>query len=484
LTIGGRSSEETLLVMTASREHRCTHGRVCRALSVVCVLASVASPARAQPSPPAGPITLQDAIRYASDNYPAIRAAQARVAAQESGVDLAHTAYLPRVDSSLQINRGTRNNVAGVLLPGTTIPALSGPVSDDTSWASIWGSGAGVLLSWEAFDFGQRGASVDLARALVAQANAGADVTRLDVAVRTADAFLRLAAAQETVRAARANVERQQVLANAVAALVTNQLRSGADDSRAQAELALARIQVIQAEQAEQIARANLAQWLGVRPDRVQIAAGALLQAPPQGPAAPPAVTMHPAAEAQMAAVESSLALQHVLGRSYAPRINFQTAYSLRGTGATPNGTHLDGSHGLDFETPNWAVGVTATFPLFDWFSLRERTRIEAHHERAERATYDRVVQELSAQVEQARAEMDGTRRVAENTPIQLQAARVLEQQSRARYDAGLATIIEVADAQRLLLQAEVGDAVARLSVWRALVADAAARGDISELLK
>ena len=81
-------------------------------------------------------------------------------------------------------------------------------------------------------------------------------------------------------------------------------------------------------------------------------------------------------------------------------------------------------------------------------------------------------------------AGMDGARRVAQNTPIQLQAARVLEQQSRARYDAGLATIIEVADSQRLLLQAEVGDAVARLGVWRALLADAAAKGDLSELLK
>ena len=455
-----------------------------RAFWVMCVLGGVASPALAQPSPPAFPITLQDAIRYASDNYPGIRAAQARVAAQESGVDLADTAYLPRVDSSLQINRATRNNVAGLLLPGTTIPAISGPVSGGTSWSSIWGSGAGVLLSWEAFDFGQRGASVDLARALVVRANAGADIARLDVAVRTADAFLRLAAGQETVRAARANVERQQVFANAVAVLVKNQLRPGADDSRAQAELALARIQMIQAEQAEQIARASLAQWLSVQPASVQIAGGPLLQVPPREAAAPAAVTTHPAAEAQMAAVESSLALQQVLGRSYAPRINFQTAYSLRGTGATANGTHLGGSHGLDFDTPNWAVGFTATFPVLDWFSLRERTRIEAHNERAERATYDRVVQELSTQVEQARAEMDGTRRVAENTPIQLQAARVLEQQSRARYDAGLATIIEVADSQRLLLQAEVADAVARLGVWRALVADAAARGDISELLK
>lgn len=456
-----------------------------RAAIGLLIVATVASPrpvtAQARP---AFPVTVQQAVQYAIDNYPAIRASMARVSAQESGVDLARTSYLPRLDSSFQINRATRNNVAGLLLPGTTIPAISGPASDATSASTIWGSAGGLLLSWEAFDFGARGASVDLARSLVARANASAELTRVEIGVKTADAFLRLAVAQETVRAARANVERQQVFANSVATLVKNQLRPGADDSRAQAETALARIQLIQAEQAEQIARAGLAQWLGVSPSDVQIARDPLLALPPPPPAVDLAVATHPLAETQMATVDSSRAIQEVLGRSYFPRINVQTAYALRGTGATAAGVNLGGARGLDFDTPNWAVGLTATFPLFDLFSLRERTRIEAQNERAERATYDRVVQELSTQAAQARAEMDGARRVAENTPIQLQAARVLEQQSRARYDAGLATIIEVADAQRLLLQSEVGDAVAKLSVWRALVADAAAKGDITPLLK
>ena len=235
------------------------------------ILLAAAAPVEAQPQP-TFPITLQQAVQYAVESYPAIEASRARVATQASGVSLAQTAYLPRLEWSLQVNRATRNNVPGLLLPGTVTPAISGPASDSASSASIWGTANALLLSWEAFDFGQRGASVDLARALVIRANAGADVTRLDVAVKTADAFLRLAAAQETVRAAHANVERQEVFGTAVGALVKNQLRPGADDSRAQAELAQARIQLIQAEQAEQIARVTLAQWLGVRAATVQIA--------------------------------------------------------------------------------------------------------------------------------------------------------------------------------------------------------------------
>jgi outer membrane protein TolC len=445
-----------------------------------------AEAARAQLAPPPFPITLQQAIQHARDNYPAIRASMARIAAQEAGVDLAQAAYLPRLDYGFQINRATRNNVAGtLLLPGPPIPSVTGPVSDSISASSVWGSASGLLLSWDAYDFGLRAATVGLAEVQVTRARAGAGLTQLDVGVRTADAFLRLAAAQETVRAARASVERQDVFANSVAVLVRNQLRPGADDSRAQAELAVARIQSIQAEQAEQIARANLAQWLGVDPAAVQIAAAPLLEMPPPPPATPPAIAAHPVAATQMANVLSSRAFQNVLARSYFPRISFQTALAARGSGALGNGALLGGARGLfDFDVSNWAAGVTATFPLFDWFYLRERRRIEAENERAELATYDRIAQELSSQSEQARAEMDGAQRIAATTPIQLASARVLEQQARARYDAGLATIVEVADAERLLLQSEVGDAVARLGIWRALLANAAAKGDISDLLR
>jgi outer membrane protein TolC len=442
------------------------------------VLLIGAAATHAQTAPPS-PITFQQAVQYAVENYPAIQASMARVSAHETGVDLARTAYLPRIDTTFQLNRATRNNVTGLLLPGAPVPPISGPVSDVTSLSGIWGSAGAVVMTWEAFDFGLRGATVDVARAQVTRARAGAELTKLEVGINTGDAFLRLAAAQETVRAARANVARQDVFANAVSVRVKNQLRPGADDSRAQAELALARIQLIQAEQGERIARAALAQWLGVSAADVQIDAGRVLNAPP--PPSPSAgAAAHPLAETQMAAVESSRALQNALSHSFAPRVNLQTAYSIRGSGALANGA----TRGLALDTPNWAAGFTATFPLFDWFSVRERSRLEAQNERAEQATYDRIVRELSARSEQARAEMDGARQVAQNTPIQLSSARTLEGQARARYDAGLADIVEVADAQRLLLQSEVSDAVARLAVWRALLADAAARGDLTDLLK
>ena len=51
---------------------------------------------------------------------------------------------------------------------------------------------------------------------------------------------------------------------------------------------------------------------------------------------------------------------------------------------------------------------------------------------------------------------VDAARAIAQNTPIQLAAAQQSEAQARARYDAGLASIVEVADAQNLLALARV----------------------------
>jgi outer membrane protein TolC len=62
-------------------------------------------------------------------------------------------------------------------------------------------------------------------------------------------------------------------------------------------------------------------------------------------------------------------------------------------------------------------------------------------------------------------------------------AARDAAVQATARYSAGLANIDSVAEAQRLLTQAEIDDALARLAVWRSLLAIATAAGDIRPFL-
>src|SRR6266850_310815 len=429
-------------------------------------------------------LTLEEAVDFALKNYPAVRASLERVNAAQAGVGLARTSYLPRADMLWQTNRATDNNITGLLLPQSVIAPITGAVTLSPSNRSAWGSAAGLLFSWEPFDFGYRGAKVDAARAVRNQATAEASVTRLDVAVATVNAYLTVLAAEQTVQAARADVERRETFNKAVRVLVDNQLRAGADASRADAELARAKVNLARAQQQEQVSRAVLADILGMPDTSVEVRASSLLGPPPNASSQTTPITDHPIAKAEHARVDEALSQVRILERAYYPKFYFQSAVFGRGSGFAPAGNFLGGTNGLGLDRSNWATGVTVTFPVFDIFTIRSRKAVETANERAEAARYDQTLQDLTGQFRKAQASLEGARHVAENTPLELDAARTTENQERARYQAGLATLVDVADAQSLLVQAETEDAVARLAVWQNLAAVAASQGDLQPFLQ
>lgn len=427
-------------------------------------------------------LTLAQAVELAQKNYPAIRAAKSQSQSAEAGVELARAVFLPRADLLFQENRATRNNVFGLLLPQSTLPSISGPDLGNRTLESAWGSAAGLLFSWEPFDFGLRKANVDLAKAQSKQAVAMETLTRLDVSAAAADAFLTLLAAEQTVRAARANVERTETFAKSVGVLVENQLRPGVDVSRAEAELAAANNQLIQAEQTAELARANLAEAIGQPNSTISIEAGNLLELPADVPPTTINFSLHPMAMSQTAAIDSAKAREKVLDRTWFPRLNWQTAVYGRGTGARLDGTFNNG-RGFYPDTFNWATGVTITFPVFDFFGLRARHKAEANNIAAEQARYDQIINTLKTQDTRARILIESARKIAANNEIQIRAARETLMRAKVRYEYGLTNVVEVADAQRLLSQAEIDAAVAKLAVWRAMLASAKLQGDLKPFL-
>jgi outer membrane protein TolC len=114
-----------------------------------------------------------------------------------------------------------------------------------------------------------------------------------------------------------------------------------------------------------------------------------------------------------------------------------------------------------------------------DLAGVHARHELEAAHERTERARLELVTRDLKAERDRAEAMLRAAREIATNTPVQLEAARAAERQANARYQSGLGTLIEVAEAQRLLTQAEIDDSLARLAIWRALLGVARANGDL-----
>jgi outer membrane protein TolC len=425
------------------------------------------------------PLTLPQAVEAASKNYPSIRVSQEQMNAAAEGIRLARTAYLPRVDALAQVNRATRNNVFGLLLPQSVIPSMSGPVIGTNNTGTVWGSALGALASWEPFDFGLRQANVTTAEAIKAQAESSLKRSQFEVSAATLDAYLTLAAAQEMVRASQAGVERGETVVRMTDALVNAQLRSGADSSRAQAELAGSRTQLIQSRQAVEVARATLSQFVGLQPDHIVISAPALLRPPPAQTPAQADFNANPITLEQNATVEQARMQLRALERSYFPKFSLQAAVSARGTGAETDGARLGGLNGLAPTVQDFALGFSVTFPIMDLAALRAREATQTATVRAQTARSEQIVVELRTRWNIALAQLHGARDVSDNTPVQVSAGRDALQQASARYQAGLGTIDSVAEAQRLLTQAEIDDSLSHLAVWRALLGLATAAGDL-----
>jgi outer membrane protein TolC len=427
-------------------------------------------------------ITIAEAVETALRNYPSVRVTQEQMNAAAAGIRLAQTAYLPRVDGLAQANFASRNTFYGLLLPQNIIPGVDGVPANN--FGTVWDSGVGVLVTWQPFDFGLRAANVAAATAGRERAEAAVNRSKYDVSVATADAFLTVVAAQQAAQAARAAMDSWQVLRQSIHAQVAAQLRPGADESRVLAELALAQTQVAQAEQAIEVARATLAQFLGTASSQLNVISGKLAaEIPVDQPEPAFQIAANPFAMEQNAAITQSESQLKALERTYYPQFSVQGLIAARGTGLQSDGSRLGGLNGLGPTIPNYGVGLTVTFPAMDRFSLREQEAIQTANVRAGQAQYQVIAAKLQAQFDVAVATLAGARRVAANTPVQVSSARAALEQATARYQSGLAPIDDVAQAQRLLAQAQIDDALARLNVWRARLQIETARGDIQPFL-
>jgi outer membrane protein len=464
-------------------------GGVTAGVHVLVVLASLgvgAAKAEAQQNlpPPVHTFTLGQALQYALEHYPTLRASLEQINVATGNVGVARGDYLPRFEAVWQTNRATANNIVGQLLPQSVIPALSGPVLSSASSDTVWGSAVGGLLSWEPFDFGLRGAAVREAEAGVVRARADEKVTRLSVQYAVGVAFFNVVAAQQALAAAEADVQRRDVLARIAQTLVDNQLRAGAEASRANAERAAAQTRAIQARQANAIAEATLTHVLGIVDGPVAVSVTGLLDRVPSA-ASQADSPEHPLLESGKASVDLARAREGVLAASNRPRVYLQSSVFARGSGANPDGLFDGGVDGLGLERANWAAGVHVMFPnLFDFSTLRSRRAAAGAATRVEAARYDETLLSVTSQQRIAAAVVEASRAVAENTPIQLAAAQQSESQARARYEAGLASIVDVADAQSLLAAAEYQHARARVDVWQALLNHAIAQGNVAAFIE
>ena len=432
-------------------------------------------------------LSMVSVVQDAERDYPLVHVTEAELNASIANIRLSRTAYLPRVDGLAQFNRGTRNNVFGALLPQSVVPSMSGPVIDSNNGGSVWGSAAGLLVNWQPFDFGLRGANVRSAIAARDKADATVKRTQLEVSTAAADAYLTVLVAGQTKQAAQAAVDNWETLRQSVHALTSAELRPGADESRIDAEKAAAMTQLALTEEAVEMSSATLAKFLTkTNGSGSELASPQALSRLPMivDEAVPFQPAGNPIMAEQKASVAQSAAQLSATERSWVPQFNLEAAGYGRGTGAGLNGQRLSGANGLAPNVGDYVVGVNITFPFMDFASIHAREASQASTLAAAQAHEQLASRELQEQFAQSEAALRASRAVAENTPIALLSAQTSFAQANARYKAGLSPIDDLAQAQRLLVQAQIDNSIARLNVWRAFLHLQAIRGDLQPFLQ
>lgn len=429
--------------------------------------------------------SLSAAVDASLRNFPTIRFAKARVLQTRAGITLARTAYLPTFDLLMQELRTTTNVIAGAIFPQTldVIPMQTGQERRGSSLSSVFANNVGANFSWELYDFGLRHSNVQLRKTDFAQANAQVRLTDLDVGAAAAEAYLQTVAAKQTIRAQKATVKRMEAWALIVHTLVDKGLRPGVDAARADADLSFSRIALIEAERETELARVDLAESMGLAGNYIGIDDVPWIKRPAKMFVVPVVdLGLHPYAILRTAEVKTAGAQVQVLNKTYYPHIWFHSAFWGRGSGVR-NQYLSPVADGAVPQVANWVAGFSVSFPAMDYFKIKAQKRMAVQNEQAQRANYDLAIQVLTQKDARAKVLLENARRIADETPVLIKAAKENEIKALERYRVGLSTIVEVAEAERILARAEVEDAVAEVRVWRSILAVAYAQGNLSPFM-
>lgn len=425
-------------------------------------------PAPSQPSPPApgstpaqpGPqvaaLTLEGAVRQALAHNPQVAAAEQSVVAARANIVTARAGLSPSISLSGTGVYGTTGsstlsstgNSQGLFAPSTTL-TTTGAVS--------------VTGTLPIFDSGKTASAVAQAEAAVALAEATLRQTQQDIALTAATSFFAVLKAERltTVRAAQL-AQAQQQLAQAEA-----QFRAGtaaqADVIQAQAQVAQAQVDLLAARNQFDTSKVAL---------RGVLAIDVQAQLDLREPAAPPSAVSLTAD----AAVQEALRSRAEIAAASATVRSTQGALDLAVINAGPQATVGLNTSYVPYSTNTLATnstsyGVTATvsLPIFDSGKGQAGITAAKANLNASQAKLEQAKLTIRQDAYQAYlAAVQGAATVEATAAAQRAASEALRV-AEGRYQAGVATIVEVTTSRATAAQAEVNAVNARYDYQAAL---------------
>jgi outer membrane protein TolC len=442
---------------------------------------------RPQIAPQKEAVTLVGAVKMAERQYPQLLQVQAEAASARADVRVQKIReYMPRTPLMYETVVGSHNRLTQTLFGNEVLPTTPGPGPDSVRMKADVFGGSGFLIDWNPLDFGLHKARIEAAKSRADVEAARFLASVLDTQVEAATRYLDALVMREQIAVAEANVNRFEEFSRVVHAQVESGLQPGADASLADAQLANARNELIRARLSYDLSRASLAQILGMAGQALDLNPGGLIVVTePRDNEPLPIFQQHPLLREAAASITSNVAQRKVLSKEGYPTLRWLGGMNFRGTTFITNRGDVPAKDisSLFPYVPNWNVGLMVEWTPSDLVRIGAEKRVVDYRITAARHAYDTVLQALQTQDVQSRARVRAAIELAANMPVQVSAAELAARQAQARYQAGLATVAQVAEANQLLADSRVKLAVANVGVWRAMLQQASVTGNLTTFL-
>lgn len=429
-------------------------GRGVLALGVSALVGPVPAPGQTPAPVPAAspvPLTLAEALALAARNNERSGIARARVDRARALRREAYATLWPDVNVTGTFTRRSEEvtrTIDGDEVVVQALNAISGVATVDST-----------LLDVRAFPVA-RSAS----RNLEAQENASAEIRRT-LAYEVAETFFSVLSAERLRDAASQRIEVAQATVSDARIRLEAGLASSNDHTRAELELATARLSLTQAVSLVRTARLSLGYLIGAPADRPLVEPGA---EPTEGEGLD---------ALERVALESRADLRELTLRAEAlrllalePKLRFVPTLSLRGTYRGTNEAGLSGR-----ET-DWNLAALFSWEVFDGGVRYAQAAAREAEYREALLTADALKRQIGLEVRTARTDLDTARAALEQAEVRARVAEQNAREVRVRYSEGLATALEQADATASAFEAAAELArqrfalgVARLSLSQAL---------------
>jgi len=393
------------------------------------------------PIAPGEALTLERAIQLALRYHPAQMAAASRADAAHERIGQARSYLLPQVFGVSEYLRATDNGIGDTAyLPALGIPRAPTQGRHENQLTETFDNYlAGIAAYQYLFDFGR-------ARGFVAQRDAEADaqrarleLVRLDLVYGVTKAYYDLVAAKEIVKVYETAVTQRTAHLREAEVKAEAGLKPEIDVSTAEADLARAQLDLVNAKNAAATAKVALDNAMGLGGQAPEYRQATRLS---YGPIPEKMETYLERAFAQRPDLKMLIDDARAAGAEiqqyrsdYLPTFGATAGYNLRGQGATPGN--------------NYYAGLVVTWPIFNGF-LTDHEMAEAKlHQDAIRHDIEDLRQRIILEVQRAFLDWQASVDRIHQAEQALEASRVELDLAEKRYETGLGSIIELTDAQR-----------------------------------